>query len=78
MNHKHQYNKRNDKRTCSRPNINEKVGIEVTSIKGKVNAKTKKLTQLSRFNEEKRMKKMFLLPIHLMNYPFTRELIKNT
>lgn len=33
--------------------INEKIGIEVTSIKGKVNAKTKKITQLSRFNEEK-------------------------
>lgn len=34
--------------------ISQKVAVEVTSIKGKVNAKTKKVSQLSRFIEEKR------------------------
>jgi len=34
--------------------ISEKVGVEVTSIKRKVNAKTKKINQLTRFVEETR------------------------
>lgn len=34
--------------------INQKVAVEVTSIKGKVNAKTKKVNQLSRFIEEEK------------------------
>jgi hypothetical protein len=34
--------------------ISEKVGVEVTSIKGKINAKNKKVSQLSRFIEEER------------------------
>jgi len=34
--------------------ISQKVAVEVTSIKGKVNTKTKKVSQLSRFIEEKR------------------------
>jgi hypothetical protein len=34
--------------------VSDKVGVEVTSIKGKVDAKTSKVTQLSRFIEEER------------------------
>lgn len=34
--------------------ISDRVAVEVTSIKGKVKARTKKVTQLSRFIEEKR------------------------
>jgi len=41
--------------------LNSNIAIEVTSVKGKVNAKTKKINQLTRFHEEVRKKETLIL-----------------